>query len=62
MVTDDRPYIQVNDRERGRLRELVDMLDDDALEAPARAASRSARFALVAVPPGWRSSLIPMHP
>jgi hypothetical protein len=35
VVTDDRPYIQVNDRERGRLRELIDMLDDDALAAPA---------------------------
>jgi DinB superfamily len=35
VVTDDRPYIQVNDRERGRLRELIDMLDDDALTAPA---------------------------
>jgi len=35
VVTDDRPYIHVNDRERGRLRELIDMLDDDALAAPA---------------------------
>jgi hypothetical protein len=35
LVTDDRPYIQVNDRERRRLRELIDMLDDDALAAPA---------------------------
>jgi hypothetical protein len=35
LVTDDRPYIQVNDRERGRLRELINRLDDDALAAPA---------------------------
>jgi hypothetical protein len=35
VVTDDRPYIQVNDRERGRLRELINRLDDDALAAPA---------------------------
>lgn len=35
VVTDDRPYIQVNDRERQRLRELIDRLDDDALAAPA---------------------------
>ena len=34
MVTDDRPYIQVNDRERERLRELIDRLDDEALAAP----------------------------
>ena len=33
MVTDDRPYIQVNDRERERLREFINSLDDDALEA-----------------------------
>ncbi|MDP9330718.1 MAG: DinB family protein [Actinomycetota bacterium] len=32
---DDRPYIQVNDRERERLRELINRLDDDALAAPA---------------------------
>jgi hypothetical protein len=35
MVTDDRPYIQVNDRERERLREFINRLDDDALAAPA---------------------------
>lgn len=35
MVTEDRPYIQVNDRERARLREFIDRLDDDALAAPA---------------------------
>jgi uncharacterized damage-inducible protein DinB len=35
VVTDDRPYIQVNDRERERLREFIDRLDDDALAAPA---------------------------
>lgn len=35
MVTEDRPYIQVNDRERERLREFIDGLDDDALAAPA---------------------------
>jgi len=34
-VTDDRPYIQVNDRERERLREFISRLDDDALAAPA---------------------------
>jgi uncharacterized damage-inducible protein DinB len=35
VVTDDRPYIQVNDRERERLREFINRLDDDALAAPA---------------------------
>jgi hypothetical protein len=35
MVTDDRRYIQVNDRERERLREFINRLDDDALAAPA---------------------------
>jgi hypothetical protein len=35
VVTDDRPYIQVNDRERERLREFISRLDDDALAAPA---------------------------
>jgi hypothetical protein len=34
VVTDDRPYIQVNDRERERLRQLINGLDDDALAAP----------------------------
>ena len=34
-MTDDRPYIQVNDRERERLREFISRLDDDALAAPA---------------------------
>ena len=34
-MTDDRPYIQVNDRERERLREFIIRLDDDALAAPA---------------------------
>ncbi len=33
-MTDDRSYIQVNDRERERLRELISRLDDDALAAP----------------------------
>jgi hypothetical protein len=35
VVTDDRPYIQVNDRERERLREFINSVDDDALSAPA---------------------------
>jgi len=35
VVTEDRAYIQVNDRERQRLREFIDRLDDDALAAPA---------------------------
>jgi uncharacterized damage-inducible protein DinB len=35
MVTDDRPYIQENDRERERLREFINRADDDALAAPA---------------------------
>ena len=34
-MTDDRPYIQANDRERERLREFISRLDDDALAAPA---------------------------
>jgi hypothetical protein len=34
-MTDDRPYIQVNDRERERLRAFINRVDDDALAAPA---------------------------
>ena len=34
-MTDDRPYIQANDRERERLREFINRLDDAALAAPA---------------------------
>ncbi len=34
-MTEDRPYMQVNDRERARLREFINGLDDDALAAPA---------------------------
>ena len=34
MVTDDRPYIQDNDRERKRLREFIDSVDDEALTVP----------------------------
>ena len=34
-MTDDRPYTQVNDRERERLREFINRADDDALAAPA---------------------------
>jgi hypothetical protein len=34
-VTNDRSYIRVNDRERERLREFLNRLDDDALAAPA---------------------------
>src|SRR5829696_3478947 len=34
-MTDDRPYIRVNDRERECLRAFVERLDDDALSAPA---------------------------
>ena len=34
-MKDDRPYIQVNDRERERLREFINRVDDDALAAPA---------------------------
>ena len=34
-MTDDRPYIQENDRERERLREFINRADDDALAAPA---------------------------
>jgi DinB superfamily len=35
LVIDDRPYIRVNDRERDRLREFINGVDDDALAAPA---------------------------
>jgi uncharacterized damage-inducible protein DinB len=34
-MTDDRSYIQVNDRERERLRAFIERLDDEALAAPA---------------------------
>jgi Mycothiol maleylpyruvate isomerase N-terminal domain len=34
-MTDDRSYSQVNDRERERLREFINRVDDDALAAPA---------------------------
>jgi hypothetical protein len=34
MMTDDRPYIATNTRERERLRALVENVDDDALKAP----------------------------
>ena len=34
-MTDDRPYIQENDRERERLRAFINRLDEDALAAPA---------------------------
>jgi hypothetical protein len=34
-MTDDRQYIQDNDRERARLRAFIDGLDDEALTAPA---------------------------
>jgi hypothetical protein len=34
-MTEDRPYTQVNDRERQRLRDFVERLDDEALAAPA---------------------------
>ncbi len=34
-MTDDRSYIQDNDRERERLRAFINRLDDDALAAPA---------------------------
>lgn len=34
-MTDDRAYIQVNDRERERLRAFIERLDDEALAAPA---------------------------
>ena len=34
-MTDDRSYIEVNDRERERLRAFIERLDDDALAAPA---------------------------
>jgi uncharacterized damage-inducible protein DinB len=33
-MTDDRPYIESNTRERERLRALVERLDDEALTAP----------------------------
>jgi Mycothiol maleylpyruvate isomerase N-terminal domain len=35
VVADDRWYIQVNDRERARLRAFVEGLDDESLAAPA---------------------------
>jgi uncharacterized damage-inducible protein DinB len=35
VVMDDRAYIQINDRERERLREFINRLGDDALAAPA---------------------------
>jgi hypothetical protein len=34
-MTDDRAYIQPNDRERERLRAFINRVDDDALAAPA---------------------------
>ena len=34
-MTDDRAYIQVNDRERERLRAFINRVDDDALAAQA---------------------------
>jgi hypothetical protein len=34
-MADDRSYIQVNDRERERLRAFINSVDDDALAAPA---------------------------
>ena len=34
-MTDDRWYIEVNDRERARLRAFIARLDDEALAAPA---------------------------
>ena len=34
-MTDDRAYIQANDRERERLREFINRVDDDSLAAPA---------------------------
>jgi uncharacterized damage-inducible protein DinB len=34
-MTDERSYIQVNDRERERLREFITTVDDDALAAQA---------------------------
>jgi uncharacterized damage-inducible protein DinB len=33
-MTDDRPYIEANTRQRERLRALVERLDDEALDAP----------------------------
>jgi DinB family protein len=33
-MADDRPYIDANTRERNRLRELVERLDDEALTTP----------------------------
>ena len=33
-MTDDRPYIEANTRQRERLRALVERLDDEALAAP----------------------------
>ena len=35
VMTNDRSYIPVNDRERERLRDFIDRFDDDALAAPA---------------------------
>jgi hypothetical protein len=35
VVTDDRSYIKINDRERERLRQFINRLDDDALAAQA---------------------------
>jgi hypothetical protein len=35
VVTDDRPYVQINDRERERLREFINSLGDDALATQA---------------------------
>jgi hypothetical protein len=37
VMTDDRPYIRGNNRERERLRAFIGRLDDDALAAPANA-------------------------
>jgi Mycothiol maleylpyruvate isomerase N-terminal domain len=37
VMTDDRWYIPVNDRERARLRAFIAGLDDEALAAPANA-------------------------
>ena len=33
-MSEDRPYIEANTRQRERLRALVEALDDDALSAP----------------------------
>jgi hypothetical protein len=48
-VSDERPYIDANTRQRGRLRALVEALDDAALTAPvihAIAPREAARLAL----------------